>query len=354
MPDRPPRRRRARPVADAPVDALALRAEDLTKGWLLGLLEDAPLEEAPTILAADLARHGPRVCAAVVQALASDDDLQHLEPGGALEGLASHSGSFAGAQDGESICRAVDALGGVIWAAIRDELVHPDADQVADLAERLSLVMDLVRCAALRGAARMSDSGSDAGSGSPSWPPAEQPGAVPRKRSAEARSRDALWMGALDDEVVRAERMGTPLSLLLVELEDAVRVLAADGEREAAATFGRFAQAVRGVARRQDILACESDARAWVIAHDTPRPGARALGKRIASAVQGAHSWRGAPLTVKLGVAVLGEDGHDGERLIQAAEEAMFAAAASGSDIEDGIGDGADDVAGGSGPKFVS
>jgi GGDEF domain-containing protein len=141
---------------------------------------------------------------------------------------------------------------------------------------------------------------------------------------------------------------------LLVELEDAERVLAADGAREAAATFGRFAQAVRGVARRQDILACESDARAWVIARDTPRPGARALGKRIVSAVQAAHPWRGAPLTVNLGVAVFGEDGRDGDRLIRAAEEAMFAAAAGGSDFTDEIGNGADDVPSGPGPELVS
>ena len=55
----PPRLRRARPVADAPIDALLLRAEDLTKGWLLALLEQAPLDDAPAILAADLARGRP-------------------------------------------------------------------------------------------------------------------------------------------------------------------------------------------------------------------------------------------------------------------------------------------------------
>ena len=63
----PPRRRRARPVADAPVDALVLRAELLAKGWLLALVEDTPLEEASRILASDVARDGPRLCEAVVR-----------------------------------------------------------------------------------------------------------------------------------------------------------------------------------------------------------------------------------------------------------------------------------------------
>jgi GGDEF domain-containing protein len=183
-----------------------------------------------------------------------------------------------------------------------------------------------------------------------SWPPEAERRAPSGDRPTGSSSPDPLWMGALHDELVRAQRTGSPLSLLLVELEDADRVLAADGEHEAAATFGRFARAVRGVARRQDILACESDARAWVIARDTARAGARALGERIVGAVRESHHWRGAPLTVSLGVAVFGEDGRDGDELIQAAEEAMFVAAASGSEIGDGVGESP----GGPGTEFVS
>src|SRR4030088_233926 len=104
----PPRRRRPRPVADAPVETLLARAEDLAKGWLLTLLEQAPLDDAPAILAADLARDGPRVCDAVVRALADNVDLARLEPGGALEPLASRVGELAGARGAASASRAVE------------------------------------------------------------------------------------------------------------------------------------------------------------------------------------------------------------------------------------------------------
>jgi GGDEF domain-containing protein len=87
---------------------------------------------------------------------------------------------------------------------------------------------------------------------------------------------------------------------------------------------------VRDAVRRQDILACESDTRMWVIARDTGRPGAQALAGRIAGKVAHGPEWRGAPLTVTIGVAVLHEDGRDSEALMEAAEEARFAAAASG------------------------
>src|ERR1019366_6923593 len=99
MQARPPRRRRARPVADAPLDALLLATDDLTKGWLLALLEQAPLD---------------------------------------------------GAQSLEAVSRAVDALLAVLWSALRDELRTPDPDQVSELAERLALIGELVRGAALR------------------------------------------------------------------------------------------------------------------------------------------------------------------------------------------------------------
>jgi GGDEF domain-containing protein len=331
MPDGPPRRRHARPVADAPVDALLLRLEDLTKAWLLALLEETPLDDAPALGTAQLVRDGPRVCDAVVRALASDDDLQRIEEGGVLEPLVSQIASFAGRGAADAVCRSADALGAVIWSGIREEVSRPDPDQISELSERLTRVIGLVRGAALRRSGNRET--HTAG-------PAVVPRLAPEQiRDAPASSGDPLWRGALEEEIQQAERTGAALSLLLVELEDADRVLAAEAVHEAAAAFGRFAQAVRSAARRQDILACETETRAWIIARETTRAGARALGKRIVAAVRAAHSLRGAPLTVNLGLAVYGEDGRDGAALIESAEQMMFSAAASGNDLADGPGE---------------
>ena len=60
---------------------------------------------------------------------------------------------------------------------------------------------------------------------------------------------------------------------------------------------------------------------------------AQALGSRIVAAVPAEGSWRGAPLTVSVGLAVLGEDGHNAATLIDAAEQMRFAAEASGIGI---------------------
>jgi GGDEF domain-containing protein len=49
-----------------------------------------------------------------------------------------------------------------------------------------------------------------------------------------------------------------------------------------------------------------------------------------------AQAWRGAPLTVSIGLAVLGEDGSDSDELIDSAEQAMLAAAAEGVGVHRG------------------
>src|SRR5690348_8563530 len=145
-----PRRRRPRPVVSAGVDALLLRGEELAKGWLLALVEDAPLEDAAAILAGEVARDGPRICDAVVRALYDEADLRRIDSEGVLEPLASRVGELAGAHSAETAAHAVRALEQVTWAALRAELAQSDPDLLADAAERLSLVAGLVLAAVLR------------------------------------------------------------------------------------------------------------------------------------------------------------------------------------------------------------
>ena len=348
----PPRRRPARAVADAPINQLLARLDELTKGWLLALLEHASLDDAPGILAADLPCDGPRVCEAVVRALGDDADLRRIEPDGQLELLVARTGQLAGATTPEASIGAVDTLEAVIWSAIRAELHDDDPDLLAEISERLARIVALVRSAVLRGATSSAPATPPATHLRPLPNPQQPPTAAdpdvpePSARRPEPPEPEPepetlagdgqVWIGVLDRELTRAERSGSPLSLLLLELEEAERLLAVEPPTEAAATFGRFAQTVRGVMRRQDILACESDARAWIIARDTSRAGAQALAARTAGSLRMAQAWRGAPLTVSIGVAVLGEDGSDSDELIDSAEQSMLAAAAEGVGVHRG------------------
>ena len=314
-----PRRRQARPVADVPIDVLLERAEALAKGWLLELLDQQPLARAPAVLAADLAGDGPALCAALVRSLGADRELERIAAGGELEQLAARTGELAGARNPEEASRAVDALRAVIWSAALSTLPDPDADQVARLAERLTLVSELTRGAVLR---KLGE--------------AREP-----SRGREPPSTGVF--GALEDAIARSRREGAVLSLLLIELEEAERILAVELEQHAATIFDRFATTLRASTRPGDVVVREGPARAWVIAPGTDREGALELGAELARAVAGAEPWRGAPLRAAVGTAVLGEQGEDAAGLIETAEDAAglietaeeerFAAAARGIEI---------------------
>ena len=87
-----------------------MRGDELAKGWLLALIEDAPLEEAVAIMAGDVARDGPRICDAVVRAIYDEADLRRIETGGVLEPLVSRAGEIAGVRSAEAAAHAVDTL----------------------------------------------------------------------------------------------------------------------------------------------------------------------------------------------------------------------------------------------------
>jgi GGDEF domain-containing protein len=339
-----------------------MRVDELAKGWLLALVEDAPLEDAAAIMAGDVARDGPRICDAVVRAVCDEGDLRRIERGGMLEPLVSRAGELAGADAVEAAAHAVETLRGVVWSALRAELSEDDPGLLADAADRLSLVAEQVRGAVLRRHHDGEESDGQAGRAAPvkiarTNAPADlsaadgssgaSSGEAADERDASGRGAeegDPLWIDALRDEIVTAGRARAPLSLLLVELEDAERLVAIEPHGEATATFGRFAVVLRSLVRRRDVLAGETGGRAWIIARDTGRDGAEALGTRIATTVPAEESWRGAPLTVSVGLAVLGEDGDSAAALIDAAEQTRFAAEASGIGIVSGVaGDGGGD-----------
>ncbi len=292
-------------MADAPVEVLLEGAEVLAKFWLLGLIERRPLGRAPSLLTGELAGEGPAICAAMVRALADDAELERIAKGGELEPAVARVGELAGASTPEEVSQSVDELRAVIWSASLSALEDPDTGQVAELAERLALIGELVRGAALR-------------------------------RSSGARSgwaQPSLWPAVLEREIDRSRRAGVVMSLLLVELEDVGRILAVEPPERADEVLEGATAAIRSAVRRGDTVVGDGAMRAWVIAPGTDRDGAAELGADLVQAVRGAGSWRGARLSVAIGVATLGEDAGDVQGLIEAAEEARFTASARGIDV---------------------
>lgn len=296
MSDWVPRVRRAGPIAGELTQALMARCDALAKGWLLALIERAPLAEAAAAVSVEpLAADGPQVCEALVWALGDESSLSRLSADERVSGL----GSVAGGATAAGVVVAVDVLGEVIWAALRRDVVDAEGDEVAAVAARLALVLGVVRAVALQGLAGV-------------------------------EAVDDAWLAMLELEIRQRGGAGGGVALLVVELEDVARVAAVDGEVAARATVAQFQAAVQGVVRQQDAVVREGEGRVWIVADGLSRPAAEAVAERVACAVCDLPEWHGAPPAASVGIAIVGEDGDDVGEAVEAAEEARFAALAEG------------------------
>lgn len=274
------------PVERADAELLAGRAQALAKGWLLTLLERAPLDAVAGIPAAELASEGPAICAAFARALGADADLDRLRPAGDLAPLVRRIPALAGARDAASALAAVDALRACLWTAAL-EARGSRTDDLAPLAERLAEVALVVGTTAIRAAGggtgiegegagtpaasappasdvhadraaggANADRAGDAGETIPATPLAgsSSPATGPARRAAgttpdepavhDLRSGSVtqlpqrplppppemddgdLWIATLERHVDRAQREGGGLALLRVELVDGERLAA--------------------------------------------------------------------------------------------------------------------------------
>jgi GGDEF domain-containing protein len=359
MPVPTPRRRRPRPVADLPLADLDAIAASIAKGWLLELIDAAPLESAEAVPAGPIAAEGPLLAEAMLRALGSDPALSRLEPGGDLEPLAAAGARLAGASEAAGAVRAVELLRGVMLAGLTAAGAGLDPGDAAAVTERATLVAASVAAAAA--AAAGGAAVDDAATGPPRRPALSvtKPGSDRRaggapaaqgpidlqavRARASASAADAageggrpLWVVALERQVAAAGRF----ALLLVEVDGADKLRASSGE----AMFARVGRAIRDQVRRVDLIAHEPDGRAWVVSPDCGRLGAEALAERLATAVERVAAPRGKALTASIGISYFPDDGRDGDSLIAFAEQQMFAARASGVRvIGEPSGDGGDD-----------
>jgi GGDEF domain-containing protein len=145
---------RARAVADLPCDAVLAHADDLARRWASALILTRPLDAIGLLPLRELASEAPALCAQVLRAVQSDVELERLSGRGAPSGreqssAAGRLSAIAGAHDPAALVDAVEALRGVLWEALTDQLTGPSARQVGDIADRLAYVCAVALMSAL-------------------------------------------------------------------------------------------------------------------------------------------------------------------------------------------------------------
>lgn len=298
-----------RPLADAPVDALLARAPELARDWLLATLAGAPVDLLSSLPAADFARRAPELCGALCRALSSDAELARLDVTGDLRPLAAEVLPLVGALDSAAGVAAMERLRRVLLRGALQDLRGAETDLVLGLADRLAYACSLVAAAGATGAA-----------------------AAPVAGSAVKDEVPADPLAVLDARLADRTRAGRPLALLLAELDDRGRLDLIEGSAAPGGSLARqLLDAARSVMRDADAALPGEDGRVWLIADGVTHAGAEAIARRLEGAVRALGSWRGAPLTAAVGVAVHPADGEDAAALAATAEEGVFAAAAAGT-----------------------
>jgi hypothetical protein len=191
---------RARAVAGAPVDALLGRADELARRWAIALILARPLERIGEFPLERFAREAPRLCAQVVRALRSDAELELITAGangGGEPSPASRLAEVTGTRGGTAAVEAVEALRGVLWEALLDELRlrgfdHASAREVAELADRLAYVCSSALVSSLTPPATSAEQAAPL----PEKPPArEPPEPVPADREPAVTRAERSLLG---------------------------------------------------------------------------------------------------------------------------------------------------------------
>lgn len=378
-------RPRASPIVDPAVEELLRRPDELAKRWAIALILARPLGEIGDAPLEQLAREAPAVCSGVLNAIYSEVELARLTGvarAGAREdpAPACRIAAIAGARDARATAEAVEALRGVLWEALLDELGRslsdrPVAGLAAGVGDRLAYVCAAALAAALdaafgsqehqppheptRTAADAPESIVDASRpASPAGgravivdelaggggldrgsPPQDSTPAVLGDRPVEAEIaiRDqrveegpAAWVGTIGAQLQRFAVDGLPFAVLLVELAEIERLRDQGPARELSRLTGQVEDVLASaIGQGGVVLTRERPGRYWLLATDTDRAGAGDLADRLASAVRSAVSHRGVALEVAVGAAVCPEDGREPATLAAYADVGLFAARAA-------------------------
>jgi diguanylate cyclase (GGDEF)-like protein len=142
-----------------------------------------------------------------------------------------------------------------------------------------------------------------------------------------------------DEELVlewrRSQRIGTPLALVLADLDNFKTINDAYGHAAGDAVIRRFAQILGGGARQTDFPARYGGEEFAVLVPETDRAGAGRLARRLLNDLRKAEielpDGRLLAVTASFGVAA--NDGLErAEDLVAAADEALYEAKRSGKD----------------------
>ncbi len=328
-------------VADATVEPLLERCEELAQRWLAGLVLVRPLPALGDLELERLAEGAPSLCRGLLHALSSDAELDRLGDAGE----AAATAALAAAGQAAQAVQAVEVLRGAAWSLLAEQLGLPaDAARArrhGEAGDRLAHA-----CARLAAAsvATLQLPGAEAPANAPAGRAAERAvvivdelrseeppraSAAPEPPAERIEIRDvrrpegegpAAWVGSIGAQLERYERDGLPFAVILIEARPGERGARFDDAELERALADELELAGGGTITR------ERSGRYWLLAPRADRIGAHALAARLERTARAAAQAGGASVPVAGGVAVCPEDGRNAAALAAQADIGLYAA----------------------------
>jgi diguanylate cyclase (GGDEF)-like protein/excisionase family DNA binding protein len=136
----------------------------------------------------------------------------------------------------------------------------------------------------------------------------------------------------LEEELRRARRRDTPLSLLFCDCDDFKTYNDTHGHKAGDAALARIARIIESCSRRVDLPARYGGEEFVLVLVETDAAGALTVAERIRAEIAASSASGGQPLTVSIGVATCPGDAAARDELLDKADWAMYAAKRAGRD----------------------
>ena len=301
-----------------PERPLSASAEELTKDWIVHLIEHTPLEQIRDLPTDRLAREVPPMIEEVLGAVVVRGEAPDVAPGSELHGRIQELASLRGRGElTPELPRDIAALETVLLRAVKERLTD-DPEALVAAVERLvrlfaviqgSLVEDLLR----------------------------------------TRSNELEWLAhtdaltglfnlrylrqQMDHLLGLQQRYGHPFALLLLDIDGLKRVNDSFGHAAGDELLVGVAEAIRAATRSVDVPARIGGDEFCVLAPHQTASRATILSERLAAGIEAIQSADGAHVGVSIGVVACPEHSSDPERLLELADVAMYRAKAGGERV---------------------
>jgi diguanylate cyclase (GGDEF)-like protein len=130
--------------------------------------------------------------------------------------------------------------------------------------------------------------------------------------------------------VAQSARTGAPLAVLAIDIDHFKRINDRFGHDRGDDVLAAFAQTLSSTLRASDFAGRQGGEEFVALLPDTDLSGAMTAAENLRAAVEAMDVLGGDPVTASFGVAVMPEDGSEGQALLRQADRALYAAKANG------------------------